>query len=89
MKTITLQEAINILQNSSAVLFDHTLAFGHFGEEADEFFFEVSFEEGFQDFLFSFLEKDNQEVSVVGASIFLIDADGNEWEITPLFQKEL
>jgi hypothetical protein len=93
MKKITLKEAYSILEDASAVIInDNVVLYPSLWEltedDENEFLF-LDWDDG----KLKFNEGDNQEVEVVGSSMFLYDTDanGNEdhTQITILITKEL
>jgi hypothetical protein len=94
---IPLQKAYQILEDSSAfIINDHALVYAGFddltGEEDNEFLYFSWDEEGLG-YSLKFREGDNQEVEIVGSSMFLYDTDANGKEdhtqITILVPKQL
>lgn len=93
MKTITLKEAFQILEDASAIIVDDsTLVYPSLSEleddELNEFMY-LSWDDEGLGYNVKFNEGENQEVKVSGSSIFLIDTDGEENQITILTTKEL
>lgn len=97
MKTITLKEAYQILEDANAVIIDNDVVLYPSLQELEdddtnEFLF-FRWDDGGLDYTLSFKEGDNQEVKVVGSSMFLydIDSDGDEdhIQITILTTKQL
>ena len=97
MKTITLKEAYNILQDASAIIIDdNVLAYSPLSElkedDTNEFLY-LGWEDEGLGYTLKFCEGDNQEVRIVGSSMFLYDTDANGDEdttqITILITKEL
>lgn len=94
MKTITLKEAYSILEEASAVIIDdNTLTYPSlFGieEDDDNEFLYLSWEDedGYIYELF-FREKDNKSIQISGSSMFLIDIEGEENQITILAPKNI
>jgi hypothetical protein len=95
MKTITLKEAYQILEDASAVIIDDSvLVYPSLSElqddELNEFLY-LSWEDEGLGFDLHFNEGCNQEVKVSGSSMFLVDddSDGEETQITILTTKEL
>jgi hypothetical protein len=95
MKTITLKEAFQILEDSSAVVInDHVLVYPALSDlqddELNEFLYFAWDEEGLE-YELHFNEGDNQEVKVSGSSMFLVDedSDGEDTQITILTTKNL
>jgi hypothetical protein len=97
MKTITLKEAYQILEDANAVIIDNDVVLYPSLQELEdddtnEFLF-FRWDDGGLDYTLSFKEGDNQEVKVVGSSMFLydIDSDGDEdhIQITILTTKRL
>lgn len=96
MKTITLKEAFEILENCSAVVTEeHTVIYPGLadltGEDENEWL-NISWTEDGQDFVMIFNEQDNREVKVQGSSLFLVDnecADGEEIQLTILCPQNL
>jgi hypothetical protein len=97
MKTITLKEAYNILQDANAVIInDDVVLYPSLWElrddDTNEFLF-FRWDDGGLEYALIFCEGDNQEVKLVGSSMFLYDTDANGEEdhtqITILITKEL
>jgi hypothetical protein len=97
MKTITLKEAYRILEDASAVIIDDDVVLYPSldpisGDELNEFLF-FRWDDGGLEYTLAFNEEDNQEVKLVGSSMFLYDTDSNGEEdptqITILTTKEL
>jgi len=97
MKTITLKEAFQILEDASAVIInDHVLVYPALSDlqddELNEFLYFSWDQEGLE-YDLHFNEGDNQEVKVSGSSIFLLDTDAetedDHIQITILTTKEL
>jgi hypothetical protein len=98
MKTITLKEAYQILEDASAVIIDDSvLVYPALdmieGSDENEFLYLSWDDEDGQEYSLKFCEGENQEVKVIGSSMFLYDtdADGEEdhTQITILTTKEL
>ena len=98
MKIITLTQAYHILEDASAVVVDDdTLVYPSLdmisGDEDNEFLYLQWESDGGRLFNLKFNEGDNQEVKIVGSSMFLYDTDANGEEdhtqITILTTKEL
>jgi hypothetical protein len=97
MKTITLKEAYNILEDASAIIIDDNVLVypaltGLEGSDDNEFLYFKWDDEGLG-YELTFKEEDNREVKVVGSSMFLYDYDAETEEdhtqITILTTKEL
>jgi hypothetical protein len=97
MKTITLKEAYQILEDASAVIInDSTLVYPALdmieGSDENEFMYFKWDDEGLE-YSLTFNEGDNQEVKISGSSLFLYDTDANDdddhTQITILTAKEL
>jgi len=97
MKTITLKEAFRILEDASAVIInDDAVLYPSLQEleedDTNEFLY-FRWDDGGLEYTLTFNEGDNQEVKIVGSSMFLYDtdADGEEdhTQITILITKEL
>jgi hypothetical protein len=97
MKTITLTEAHRILEDASAVIInDDVVLYPSLdmieGSDENEFLF-FRWDDGGLEYTLKFCEGDNQEVKVVGSSMFLYDTHANREEdhtqITILTTKEL
>lgn len=79
MKTITLKEAFQILEDASAVIIDDSvLVYPALSDleddELNEFLYFEWEDEGLE-YNLKFNEGDNQEVKVIGSSMFLYDTD--------------
>ena len=97
MKTITLKEAYQILEDASAVIInDDVVLYPSLdmieGSDENEFLF-FRWDDGGLEYTLKFCQGDNQEVKLVGSSMFLYDtdADGKEdyTQLTILITKEL
>lgn len=94
MKTISLKEAYDILENSSAVVIDdNALMYAGLHDLEDDdsnVFLTLSYtdDEGLI-FEYNFAEGDNQEIKVLGSSMFLEDIDGEECQLTILCPQNL
>jgi hypothetical protein len=97
MKTITLKEAFDILENASAVIInDSVLVYPALSELEDsdenEFLYFTWEDEGLS-YSLKFCEGDNMEVKISGSSMFLYDIDANDenddTQINILTTKEL
>ena len=98
MKTITLKEAYQILEDASAIILDDSvLVYPALdmieGSDENEFLYLSWDDEDGQEYSLKFCEGENQEVKVVGSSMFLYDTDSDGEEdhiqITILTTKEL
>jgi hypothetical protein len=97
MKTITLKEAFRILEDASAVIINDDVVLYPSLQELEEDdtneFLYFRWDDGGLEYTLTFNEGDNQEVKIVGSSMFLYDtdADGEEdhTQITILITKEL
>lgn len=98
MKKITLKEAYEILEDASGVIInDSTLIYPSLSDLEDkdenEFLYLQWEADGGRIYTLKFNEGDNQEVEIVGSSMFLYDTDANGEEdhtqITILTTKEL
>jgi len=87
MKLLTFKEAYHALAKCSAVIWeDNLLCYpGLIDDEGEENFLHLltSDEDG-QEYEAYFSTKDNQEVKVAGSSMFLIDSEGDEVQLTLL-----
>ena len=94
MKKITLKEAYNLLEDASAVIIDNDVVLYPSlepisGDELNEFLF-FRWDDGGLEYTLKFLEGDNQEVKVVGSSMFLYaEGDNEHTQLTILTTKEL
>jgi hypothetical protein len=94
MKTITLKEAYQILEDASAIIIDDgVLAFPSLldlkKDDTNEFMY-ISWDYDGCDYSARFEEWRNQEVEVVGSSMFLYaNGDTDHTQITILTTKEL
>lgn len=84
MKTITLLAACALLENCSAVIWDDTyVSYPSIadltGEDENEFLY-LSVDNS----NVKFAEGENRTIKVVGSSMFLVDTDGDECQITLL-----
>lgn len=93
MKTITLQEAHDILTGCAAVIADeNALIYPSLarltGEGTNEFLYLGWEAKRFQNNM-RFVEANNREIKVCGSSMFLTDHEGDEIQITVLEPKNL
>ncbi len=97
MKKITLKEAYRILEDASAVIIDNDVVLYPSLQELEDDntneFLYFRWDDGGLEYTLAFNEEDNQEVKLVGSSMFLYDTDSNGEEdptqITILTTKEL
>jgi hypothetical protein len=97
MKTITLKEAYRILEDASAVIIDDDVvlypSLWELTDDETNKFLYFNWDDGGHEYNLTFKEGDNQEVKVVGSSMFLYDTHANREEdhtqITILTTKEL
>jgi len=80
MKTITLQEACNLIENSSALIIDNDIRPLMYPslwieDEVDEEFMYLEYEYNFCEYVLKFKRSENQNVKVSGTSMFLIDTE--------------
>ena len=82
MKTITLKEAYQLLEESSAVVVDDAVLYPSLadlsGEAENEFLYLSWTDSDYHEFSLKFSEGDNQTVKVSGSSLFLYDTDAND-----------
>ena len=90
MKTISLAEAVQILENCSAVIWDETHHFLIYpdvtdldGKDDNEFLY-IKGEEDGEYYSEKFHEGNNRTVKIEGSSMFLVDPDGEEVQLTIL-----
>ena len=97
MKTITLKEAYQILEDASAVIIDDDVVLYPSlwelqDDDTNEFLY-FRWDDGGLEYTLTFKEGDNQEVKVVGSSMFLYDTHAKDkddhLQITILTTKEL
>jgi len=93
MKTISLIEVVKILEDASAIIIGDTVTYpaaADLTSEPDNQFLYISWvgDEG-EDYAVKFEEGPNQNVKIVGSSVFLIDDEGEECQITILEPKNL
>ena len=94
MKTITLDEAIIILQNCSAVIIDYTVKYPNLSfdesNNPEERFLDLSWvDDDYNNFEVNFYSQDNQTVTIVDSSMFLTDEEGDEVQLTILAPQKL
>jgi hypothetical protein len=82
MKTITLEEAFDIIENANAIIInDVDLVFPSTsslnGDDENEFMY-LSWEACTEEYNLKFSEGDNREVKVIGSSLYLYDADADD-----------
>jgi hypothetical protein len=93
MKTITLEEAFDILAECSAIVHDNVVSYPGLadlsGEDDNEFLY-ISWEnDEHLNYAIRFTEGPNRSIKVSGSSMFLVDHEGDETQITILEPKEL
>jgi hypothetical protein len=94
MKTITLKEAYQILQDASATIINDDVVLypsleAISGDKYNEFLY-FGWDDGGREYNLRFLERDNQEVEVAGSSLFFYAVgDIYRTEVTILTKKEL
>jgi hypothetical protein len=94
---ITLKQAYNILEDASAVIINNDVvlypSLWELNDDDTNDFLFFRWDDGGLEYTLKFNEGDNQEVSIVGSSMFLYDTDSNGEEdhtqITILTTKEL
>ena len=80
MKTITLQEACNLIENSSALIIDNDISpliypsLWNYDDNDEEFMY-LQYEHNFCEYNLKFKASDNQNVKISGSSLFLIDTE--------------
>jgi len=97
MKKITLKEAYQILEDASAIILDGSVlvypALSDLEDDDTNEFLYIQWDDEGEGYNLKFCEGDNQEVKIVGSSMFLYDTDSNGEEdhtqITILTTKEL
>lgn len=93
-RTITLSEAVAILKSASAVIVDDDAvtyaALSDLDGSDDNEFLQLTWtdSEG-SDYSVTCCEEGNSVITVSGTSLFFIDEDGEQVQVTPLFTKEL
>lgn len=93
-RTITLSEAVAILKTASAVVVDDDAvtyaALSDLDGSDDNEFLQLAWtdSEGC-DYSITCCEEGNSVISVSGASLFFVDEEGEQVQVTPLFTKEL
>ncbi len=97
MKKITLKEAYQILEDANAIIIDNDVVLYPSlsdleDDDTNEFLF-LRWDDGGLEYTLKFLEGDNQEVNVVGSSMFLYDTESegedDHIQITILTAKQL
>lgn len=93
MKIITLKEAFDILEDCAGVITeDHVITYPNLDSlngEGDNEWMRLSWDSDGLEFDTSFIEEDNQNVRVVGSSMFLKDEEGDEFQLTILTPQNL
>jgi hypothetical protein len=97
MKTITLKEAYQILEDASAVIINDSIvlypALSDLEDSDENEFMYFTWDDEGLEYSLKFNEGDNQEVKISGSSMFLYDTDANDdnddTQITILTAKEL
>ena len=86
---VLLEEAIELLQAASAVIVDDNAVVypsvwtEGMGEDDNEFLY-LEWDQGTHEYNAKFSEGPNREITVIGSSMFLIDTEGDERQITLL-----
>lgn len=92
-KEISLKEAYDILQECSAVVIDdNVLVYPSLDEITGDLkneFLSLAWQEDGEEFQVNFLEGQNQKVQVSGCSLFLVDSEGEDNQLTILEPKKL
>lgn len=93
MKTITLQQAFQILENCAAVITDtHVVTYPSLADLSgndENQWLNISWSEDGQDYSIICVEENNREIKVSGSAMFLFDGEGEEFQITILVQQNL
>lgn len=92
MKKIPLQEALEILQSSRAIVIDNeTVVFGcvENGEEEGRIFCSNWTDDDYHEFDLQIYSDANETVQVDDTGLIFIDENGEEVKLTPLFEKSL
>lgn len=93
MKTITLQQAHQILENCSGIITeDHVITYPGLADltgENDNQWLNVSWTDEGQDYAAICIEENNREIKVIGSSIFLEDQDGEPFQLIILVPQNL
>lgn len=89
MKKITLKEAMNLISAASAIIVDDdVLLYPSVENEPsgnpEEVFLWLKWEIDGEEYMAQFKEGDNQEITVVGSSMFLTESDENVAQVTLL-----
>jgi len=97
MKTITIKEAYQILEDASAIILDGSVlvypSLSNLEDDDTNEFLYIQWDDEGEGYNLKFNEGDNQEVTIIGSSMFLYDTDSDAEEdhtqITILTTKEL
>lgn len=95
MKTITLEEAITILENCSAVVIDNVVTYpnvedSEINDDDDDLFLSLSWVDGdFNEFEESFYRGSNNTIQVVDSSMFILNGEVEEVQLTILCPQKL
>jgi hypothetical protein len=93
MKTITLEEAYDILEECSAVIVDSAVSYPGLadlsGDDYNEFLYINWQDDEYLNYAIRFTEGENRSIKVSGSSMFLVDHEGDETQITILEPKQL
>ena len=89
MKTLTLKEAIHILEQCSAIIIDDDIVTYPCVHADESMFLEISWDDGHNSYGVTFHDADNQDITISGSSMFLIDSMGDENQITILHPQNL
>ncbi len=94
MKTITLQEAHSILENCSGVINEeHVITYPNLadltGDDDNEWLYIFWNDDKGQDYRVKCVEENNKEIKVSGSSMFLIDNEGDDFQLTVLVPQDL
>ena len=90
MKTITLKQALDILEQAEAIIIVdcETVVFGSLDPDSEEFYEATWDDGGFHDYRLVLNAADNQSPKIDGNSLVFKEQDGLECRLKPLFSKQ-
>jgi len=85
MNSYTLERAIELLENASAVIIDNdVLIYPRVDDGDDEEFLTLSWDTEGEEYTYNFLRKDNRVVNIKDNQLVLVADEGTEFNVTLL-----